>query len=228
MKNWLTFLLAGTLVTQAGDLPLTQHPDVSGWPQLFDKTLSNADFPSGIWTIQDGVMTASEDQAIWTQRPFDNFILDLEFKTAAGTNSGVVVYCTDRKDWIPNSVEVQIADDFADQWAKSPKTWQCAAIFGHLPASESRVKKPGAWNRYTITCQNHRITVVLNGKLVTDMDMRKWTSATRNPDGSEIPAWLNRPFAELATMGYIGLQGKHAGAPVYFRNVKVKEIEANF
>ena len=29
-------------------------------------------------------------------------------------------------------------------------------------------------------------------------------------------------------MGYIGLQGKHAGAPVYFRNVKVKEIEANF
>ena len=45
-------------------------------------------------------------------REYENFIVDLEFKNEKGTNSGVIVYCTDRKDWIPNSVEVQIADDF--------------------------------------------------------------------------------------------------------------------
>ena len=86
---------------------------------------------------QDGVLTATEDQCIWTKKQYDNFILDLEFKTADGTNSGVIVHCSDMKDWIPNSVEIQIADDFSEKWGKSPKTWQCAAIFGRLAAKPS-------------------------------------------------------------------------------------------
>ena len=53
------------------------------------------------------------------------------------------------------------------------------------------------------------IDVVLNGKHVTSMDMSKWTSAKKNPDGSNIPGWLNKPKAELTTKGKIGLQGKH-------------------
>ena len=36
---------------------------------------------------------------------YDNFVLDLEFKTESGTNSGVIVYCSDRRNWIPNSLE---------------------------------------------------------------------------------------------------------------------------
>ena len=151
-------------------------------------------------------------------------MIDLEFQTADGTNSGVVVYCTNTVNWIPNSVEIQIADDFAKQWAESPATWHCGAIFGHLAPTESRVKKPGEWNHFTITCKGKSIQVELNGKLVTDMNMDLWKSAKTNPDGSEIPAWLSTPFAELATQGRIGLQGKHAGAPIYFRNVKIKEL----
>ena len=187
--------------------------------------LSDAIYPEGIWTFTDGVLTASEDQAIWTQQDYDNFIIDLEFKTAEGTNSGVIVYCTDLENWIPHSVEVQIADDYAEQWANSPATWQCGAIFGHLAASKSLVKKPGQWNRMTITCQDQMIYVMLNGETVTVMNMALWTSAKTNPDGSEIPSWLSTPFAELPTHGQIGLQGKHAGAPIYFRNLKIKEID---
>jgi len=155
----------------------------------------------------------------------EHFVLDLEFKTADGTNSGVIVYCSNMENWIPNSVEVQIADDFAETWSKSPKTWQCAAIFGHLAAKESAVKKPGEWNRMTMMCQGPRISILLNDRQVTEMDMRQWTSAKTNPDGSEIPPWLSTPFAELATHGNIGLQGKHAGAPIYFRNLRIKPIE---
>jgi hypothetical protein len=201
------------------------HPDVSGWANLFAADLSNAEFPAGIWTIAEGVLTASEDQAIWTARDYENFTLDLEFRTAPGTNSGVIVYCSDIANWIPNSVEIQIADDFAEEWAKEPATWHCGAIFGHLAPAKSAVKKPGEWNRFTITCLGPMITVVLNGERVTEMDMRRWTSAKTNPDGSEIPAWLSRPFAELATRGRIGFQGKHAGAPIFFRNIKIKEAK---
>ena len=201
------------------------HPDTSEWSDLFHADLGNAIDTKDVWTFEDGVLTASADFGLFSEKEYDNFVLDLEFKNAEGTNSGVIVYCSDMKNWIPNSVEIQIADDFAEKWAKSPKTWQCAAIFGHLPASKRTVKPAGEWNRMTVTCKDHHITVALNGELVTDMDMRKWTSAKTNPDGTPIPAWLSTPFAELPTSGNIGLQGKHAGAPIYFRNIKIQEMD---
>lgn len=229
MRQLVGLLAAGGLVflvAVAAQKPAATpgHPDVSKWADLFKPDLSDADYPAGIWTFADGILTASEDQCIWTKKDYKNFILDLEFKTAPGTNSGVIVYASDIKDWIPNSVEIQIADDFAEQWAKSPNTWHCGAIFGHLAPTKSAVKKPGEWNRYTITCRGPMITVVLNGEKVTEMDMLKWTSAKTNPDGSEIPTWLSNPLAGLQTRGRIGLQGKHAGAPIYFRNIKIKEM----
>ena len=201
-----------------------KHPESTSWNDLFSKDLSNAEYPAEIWSFDGGILTATEDQCIWTKKDYTNFIVDLEFKTAEGTNSGVIVYCSDLKNWIPNSVEIQIADDFAKQWAESPKTWQCGAIFGHLAPSKSMVKKPGEWNRFTVTCKGKMIEVMLNGETVTIMNMDLWTSATKNPDGSEIPSWLSTPFAELNTYGRIGLQGKHAGAPIYFRNMKIKEL----
>lgn len=60
------------------------------------------------------MLGAVKDESIWTKDEYENFELDLDFKTDVGTNSGVVVYCTDTKDWIPNSVEIQIADDHCE------------------------------------------------------------------------------------------------------------------
>ncbi len=222
----LTICLGCCAVAWAGeDAGAKGHPDSSGWEDLFAEDLSNADFPEGIWAVRQGVLTATEDRCIWTKKQYENFVLDLEFKNAQGTNSGVFVYCSDPGNFIPNSVEVQIADDFSERWAKMPKTWQCAAIFGHLAATKSAVKKPGEWNRMTITCKGPMIEVVLNGEPVTKMDMRKWTSAKKNPDGSEIPPWLSKPKAELATKGHVGLQGKHGGVPIYFRNLKIHGLD---
>ena len=200
------------------------HAQNESWKPLFDEGLTNAMFPKGVWTVENGVLTASKDECIWTVKDYDNFVLDLEFKTAEGTNSGVIVYCSNWRNWIPNSVEIQIADDFAEQWANADKTWQCGAIFGHLAASESQVKKPGEWNKMQVTCTDKNIQVHLNGSLITEMDMALWTSGTKNPDGSAIPEWLSTPFADLPTKGKIGFQGKHAGAPIWFRNIRIKEL----
>ncbi|HEX9654826.1 MAG TPA: DUF1080 domain-containing protein [bacterium] len=218
-----SLLLSSYLFAQ---IPPDSHPSIadSGWVDLFAPDLSNAICPEGIWSFKDSVLTAAADEAIWTKKQYDNFILDLEFKTASGTNSGVIVYASDIEDWIPNSVEIQIADDYHETWARSPKTWQCGAVFGHLAARKSLVKKPGEWNRYTITCAGKKIWVMLNGELVTEMDMQRWTSARTNPDGSEIPSWLSKPLAELPTHGHIGFQGKHADAPIWFRGIRISEF----
>ncbi len=198
------------------------HPDSRGWPALFRGDLADAEYPEGIWMVRDGLLTATEDKNIWTKADYENFILDLEFKSGEAANSGVVVYCADIADWIPASVEVQILDDYAPKWAQSPKNWLCGGIFGHLAPRKQVVRRAGEWNRMTITCRGPLIAVALNGELVTEMDMRDFTSGVKNPDGSDIPAWLPRPLAGLRTKGRIGLQGKHGGAPIFFRNLKIK------
>ena len=158
-----------------------------GFKPLFKEDLSNAIAPKGVWTFKDGILTASKDKNLFTKKQYDDFVLDLEFKTAEGTNSGVVVHCSDTAKWIPNSIEIQIADDFSKEWSSKPATWHCAAIFGHLAPTKSMVKKPGEWNHMIITCKGKMVTVNLNGEDVTVMDMSKWTSAKKNPDGSADP-----------------------------------------
>lgn len=229
MKGLLVFvfayLLACFVVLPAG--AQTGHPDTDGadWSDLFRPDLSDALYPENVWIMESGILTATEDEVIWTGKVYDNFILDVEYRNAEGTNSGVFVYASHLVDWVPNSVEIQIADDYHETWANSPATWQAGAVFGHLAPTASAVREPGLWNRMTITCRDEQISVVLNGETVSEMDMSRWTSATENPDGSEIPEWLSVPKADLPTYGHIGLQGKHGDAPIWFRNLRIMELD---
>ena len=195
------------------------------WKPLFGENLEEANYNPAIWSVKDGVLSAVKDESIWTKAEYENFELDLEFKTDNGTNSGVVVYCTDTKDWIPNSVEIQIADDYCKEWSNAEPTWKCGAVFGHLAANQERVvKRPGEWNRMRISCIGQTITIELNGKLVNKMNMAEWTSGSVNPDGSKIPGWLPKPFAKIPTKGHIGLQGKHGKSLIWFRNVEIRTL----
>lgn len=224
-RNHLTILLLLVFSFQIGFSKSAEGQKKENWRPLFGKELNQAKYDKNCWKVENGVLTASEDKVIWAIGEYENFVLDLEFKTESGTNSGVIVYCTNEEDWIPNSVEVQIADDYCDKWGKAQKDFQCGAIFGHLPANQQKVvKKPGEWNRFKITCKGQHIRVELNGKKVTSMDMSLWTSGKTNPDGSAIPGWLPKPFASLPTKGAIGLQGKHADATIWFRNILIKEL----
>jgi len=202
------------------------HPDTNGngWEDMFNSNLSNAIFPAHVWSDSAGIITATKDEALWSKDEYNNFVLDLDFMNADGTNSGVIVHASNIKDWIPHSVEIQIADDYSDEWSKAPATWQCAAIFGHQAATNKTLNKAGEWNHYTITCRGKKIWIALNGTLVNTCDMNLFTSTKTNPDGSEIPSWLSNPMATLPLHGHIGFQGKHAGAPIYFKNIKVKRL----
>lgn len=229
MKNFKSFALLLlcfiTLYSFAQDTAYI-HPDITakGWKDMFSKDLSNGIFPAGVWSSTDGVITATKDEAIWSKEEYDDFVLDLDFKNADGTNSGVIVHASDIVEWIPHSVEIQIADDYSKEWSKASPTWQCAAIFGHQAATNKSLKPAGEWNHYTITCRGKKIWIVLNGTVVNECDMNLFTSTKKNPDGSDVPAWLSNPMATLPLHGHIGFQGKHAGAPIYFKNIKIKKL----
>jgi hypothetical protein len=217
---WLT-----ATASLAGAAEPLKHPEsTADWENLFAPDLSNAIYPAGVWTFEKGELTATEDQAIWTKADFENCIIDLEFKNAPASNSGVFLYCSDMDKWVTNCIEVQILDDYADKWKDVAPTWRCGGIFGRLAPAKQAVKHAGEWNRYTIRCVGKQVDVVLNGELVVSMDMNKWTTSNKNPDGSESPSWLGGPLNAMATKGKIGLQGKHAGAPIWFRNMKIKRL----
>jgi 3-keto-disaccharide hydrolase len=219
-------VLTSLLAACGGDSAPLKTPHSKSWPDLFAPDLSNAIAPAGVWSWKNGVLSPKDkDEAIWSKGEYQNFILDLEFKLEPGANSGVLVYCTDMNNWIPNTVEIQLLDDASPKWANIPPNWKCGGIFGHTAPLQEAVKKAGQWNRMTIRCQGQKIEVLLNGKLVTDANMADWKSGKKNPDGSDIPAWEPRPMSEMATKGRIGLQGAHGGIPTHFRHIKIKSLD---
>ena len=72
------------------------HPNTlgRGWVSLFNDSLTNAIFPPGVWTVQDGVLTASKDEAIWSEKAYDDFMLDLEFRNAPGSLTDLTALVT--------------------------------------------------------------------------------------------------------------------------------------
>lgn len=230
MKNILSaFLLSLALAGITGAnaaCPCAVHPDSGAWAPLFRPDLGNALFTKGVWFVNDkGALTATKDEAIWTDRDYENFILDLEYTFDPAANSGVLIYCTDMKNWIPGTVEIQILDDASPKWTNDAPHNKNGGLYGHAVPKVNNVKPAGQWNRMTVTARGKHVTVAVNGSVTVDADLSQWTSATKNPDGTDIPPWLSKPWATIPTKGRIGFQGKHGGAGIYFRNIRIKEIK---
>lgn len=204
----------------------TQAPvkDACAPKRLFDANLGNADYNKSVWSVdKDGVMRATKDEIIFTKRDYKNFELELEFRIEKESNSGVVIYCSDTKNWIPNSIEIQIADSSSRAFGKP--YWNCACIFGLVNSEFDTRLSYGQWHKMKIRAVGQKIDVWLNGRHASSMDMSKWTDNDKNPDGSTILPWLRaRKKAELPTVGKIGFQGKHGGASTDFRNIFIKEL----
>ena len=204
--------LAGLLaVTSSWALPADGlHPNSDAWPELFAQDLSNAEDTKGVWFRDgEGNLTASKDVLLFSKAEYGPFVLDLEFKFDPGANSGVYIYASDLKDLVPNKIEVQLMDDPAPCWKNCTPYQRTAALYGHCkPKTEAR---------------GQQIRIVLNNTEVIDENLSAHASNKINPDGSKVPPLHTKPWAEIATRGRIGLQGKHQGASTYFRNIRVQE-----
>jgi len=211
---------------------VTGHPEVwtAGWRRILPhKNLSEvADFERGVWrTVEWGnaVLTADRDSALWLKGAWGDFELDFEYKLDPGANSGVIIRCSDAVRWIPNSVEVQLLDDYSDRWKNDAPHLKGAGLYGHLAPKVAGTTRPaGEWNRMTVRAEGRRVKVIHNGVMTVDADLSAWTDAKTNPDGSKIPPWLSRPLADLPVRGRIGFQGLHGKARPYFRNIRIREI----
>jgi hypothetical protein len=193
---------------QAGDL--FNGKDLSGWV--------NVNTDKDTWSVQDGVIvcTGQPIGILRTERQYENFILDIEWKhLQAGGNSGVFVWsrgAPPEGQRLPVGVEVQVLEL---EWAvqhNQTDAYVHGEIFGtgdvkvvpdnprgvRSKSFENRCLGKGQWNRYTIVCVDGTIKLAVNGKFVNGISHSS------------------------VKKGYICLESE--GAPIHFRNVRIIEL----
>ena len=72
----------------------------------------------------------------------------------------------------------------------------------------------------TLTANGPKITVVLNGKTIVEANIDDWKTANKNPDGTKNK--FKTALKDLPRSGRLGFQ--YHGHPVWFRNVKLKQL----
>src|ERR1700733_13953475 len=153
------------------------NPDTTGWKDLFAMDLSNATNAEH-WKWEDGTLVANDHETLWTNDSYSNFILDLEFKVAKESKSGVFLRSGNIKDKL-GALEIQVHEN-----TDGSKYGMVAAIYDAMPPSKEMAKPVGEWNHFTITCQGSLVIVVFNGAEVIHADLDNWTEAHKNPDGT--------------------------------------------
>ncbi len=224
MKSLLCLFLfpAWMALAAEGDgfVPLFNGRDLTGWV--------NANCAPETWSVREGRIhcTGQPTGALRTERQYENFILKAEWRhLESGGNSGIFIWGTPiAAPGVPflRGIEVQVLDHgYAEQYEKQTgKKSDWFTVHGDVfPIhgatmkpfgahngmrsfpSEERSKRSPEWNHYRIVCSNGVIRLSVNGKEVSggeDCNYRK---------------------------GYLALESE--GAPVEFRNVRIKELPSS-
>ena len=172
---------------------------------------------TGRFNIISGQILESEGGpgVLWyTRATFADFVLCVDWRLSSlEDNSGVYLRFPPlgkddpEHDWQladRQGYEVQIDDrgyDPETQTFSSP-LHLTGAIYKLAPALNHASRPVGEWNTFVIEAQGHRLSVTLNGELV-----------------SGLMADDSRPLA-----GHIGLQTHHPGSRVQFRNIRIRRI----
>ncbi len=213
----LMLVVAGAVCFLGSCAPTKQTGDAEPleWKSVLADDLSNCTFKPGSWTYEDGVLTRKGGGDIWTNEVYGDFILDLEFKVAKQTNSGVFFRTADIKNWLHTGIEIQIHDSFGRE---KPTKHSCGAVYDVQEPSVNAVKPAGEWNRMRIMARGSIIYIVMNGEQIIDMDLNDWPEAHLNKDGTKNK--FNIAYKDMAREGVFGFQDH--GKPVWYRNIKVK------
>ena len=211
-------VLGGAFVSALSAAPKA-HPDTTGWPSLVAADFSDAVTKPGDWTVENGMLVAQNKETVWTKKSYANFILDLEFKVAKESNSGVFLRSGDTKSVLA-ALEIQVHEN-----QDSAHYGMVGAIYNAQPPAKPMAKPVGEWNRFTITCQDSRVSLVFNGEEVWNVDLNNWQEPKKNPDGT--PNKFAKALKDFSRNGPLGLQGLHgkAQAPVWYRNIRIKELK---
>lgn len=204
---------------------LTETERADGWELLFDGTSMEGwrgygrdHLPAG-WDARDGALTrVGPGGDIVTDRVFEDFELSLEWRVEVGGNSGVFYRAAEGEEWIFQSApEMQVLDDDGHVDGGDPLT-SAGSNFGLHPAPRGVVRPVGEWNHSRVRVEGDHVEHWLNETRIVEYVLGDADWETRVA-ASKFAQW---PAYGRAARGHIGLQDH--GDPVWYRNIKVREI----
>jgi hypothetical protein len=140
------------------------------WTTMFDgKSLNGWNIVGDAnWEVVDGVIQASKGTGfLVTPMSYGDFQITLDFWVTDDANSGVFIRCSDPKNiGAANSYEVNIFDKRPDQSFRTGGIVDVAK-----PASV--VMTGGKWNSFDISARGTKLTVILNGAKMVEVDDAK-------------------------------------------------------
>ncbi len=144
------------------------------------------------------------DAYLWSDKKYQDFVLDLEYAYPPGGNSGVYFRVGDRQDPVKQGIEAQILDSSMKEGPLGPHDH--GGIVGTAAASANMSRPPHQWNRMVVTCIGSQLQVELNGRQIINTQLDQG-------------AMKDRPLE-----GYIGLQDHGEPNNIKFRDIRIREI----
>jgi cytochrome c len=195
----------------------------AGWRALFDgatldgwRGWKQSVLPAG-WRVHDGAIERGEGGGDLTSiEQFGDFELELEWRIAAGGNSGVMFHAVEDHDYPwETAPEMQILDNGAHPDGKNPLTSAGANYALDAPPFDASFP-PGQWNRARLLVRGAHVEHWLNGYLQCSYELGspEWQAAVAASKFAKMPAYGTHP------QGHIVLQDH--GDAVSFRNVRVR------
>ncbi len=179
--------------------PLFNGKDLTGWKV----------YPEAKATIENGaIRLIGGSGSIETEIAYDDFVLQLEYRTDKPVNSGVFFRC------IPGSkmdgYECQVFNNPPDADYKKFIGTDTGGIF-RRQVGRNMGPKDGEWNYLTIFAGGSKIATWVNGIQVTN-----WTDQ-RDPD-------KNPRKGRRTEAGTIQFQGHDPSTDILFRNIRIGKL----
>lgn len=198
---------------------LSKEEKKEGYKVLFDGTsMSQWTSNTDEYVLENGCIVMYPKAGygnLYTKQAFDDFILRFEFLLTPEANSGLGLrhkMVTTQSGY--DGMELQILDNEALVY-KDLKPYQYhGSVYGWIPAKRGFLKPAGEWNYQEVVADGDNITVILNGTVIVDGNLKE---ATKNSPTDNIPASL------FYKKGYIAFLGHNS--VVKFRNIRVKELK---
>lgn len=177
--------------------------------------------PAGaVWRVQEGVLHGSEPRGTWlvSERDYGDFVLEFEFKLGVRGNSGCALRVPMSGDPAFEGLELQMAD------LRYNPTATAAELTGGIYraiAPLRQVYRPTEWNRYSITLQGPRLTVVLNGETIQDINLDEQATIVKRHDNTPAPPVKDRPRRGRIGFQELSRNGDHA----QIRHARIKVLD---